>query len=63
MHSPSTARSDRFSVAPNPLQFGRHGSLATFHQPCCKHFVADADRSTRTRPAPIDDASLVAPSL
>ncbi len=63
MHSPSTARGDQFSVATDPLQFGRHGSLATFHQPCCEHFVADVEWSTWTPPAHTDDASLAAPSL
>ena len=63
MQSPSTAMSDRFSVAPDPLPFGRHGSLATFRQPCCEHFVAEAGRSTGTPPAHTGDASLAEPSL
>ena len=63
MQSPSTTRSDRFSVVPAPFQFGRlHGSLAAFHQPCCEHFIADAEWFTSTSPATTDHATLVASS-
>ena len=60
MQSRSTAKSDQFSVAPEPLQFGRRGSLATVRQRCCEHFVADDEWSTSDRG---DNASLAAPSL
>ena len=63
MHPPSTARSDQCSVAPEPLRFARHGSLATFRQPCCELFVADAERSTRTPGDQAGNASLATSSL
>lgn len=63
MHSPSTVRSDQCSVAPEAPQFGRRGSLAAFHQPCCELFVADDERSTRARGEHADNASLATSSL
>ena len=63
MHSPSTVRSDQCSVAGEIPQFGRRGSLAAFHQPCCELFVADDERSTRARGEHADNASLATSSL
>ena len=63
MQSPPTTRSDRFSVAPTPLQFGRlHGSLAAFHEPCYEHFIADAAWCASTSPATPEHAIQVASS-